>query len=1005
MKQPTTDLKLLALNRQAFMVSSTATGCAIFLLASGVSTAQTATTPPAATTSATAAEPGEPAVEEVVVSGIRAAIESAITTKQVSQDIVESISAEDIGKLPDTTIAESLARLPGVTTQRDQYGNATTISIRGLGPDFNGYLLNGREQTSTASSRAPDLSVYPAELIASATVYKSGDAALMTAGLAGTIDNRLVDPLAYPGLVAATNYQLTRNNVGVPGLTEGKGKRYSFSFIDQFADRKIGIALGFVHSDSDSNTFDDGSWGCSCATYAGTPAAPGPLLGNYSVPFGGGLDFETDVVDDRRNGGVAIFEFKPTDSFSSEVDYYQARIFTGTKKNTADDGSNGSPIYNAVISGNTVESGTFQMLPTPAGTGPGSSGVLETPFVDRSEDIFEADQLKSIGWRNTLQFNDQWAGTLDINHNSAESVQKDIEVYAQTSVGDVLNFTNGGAPIPSLSFGSPSIYTTTGPTGLQIVDKDGWSGTSYTSGPYAGDTVPQDGYDKGPDILDQLNAVRLDFSYKFGQGDALKNLFSTLQFGANYSDRSKQFLTDEGVIINSGANPYAPIAYPGNSYIATNVGGTGLNLLQFDPQAGLFPGAVVLPKYNEDILAKTWTVHENVSTLYGKLDIDTHLGWLPVRGNIGAQIVRTEQSSQGYVANDGEGVTLTNPADTLSTLGTSYTDFLPSVNLIGDFGKGNLLRFATAVEIARPEMDQMRNNLTVSPDTNNGDATFGTITGSSGNPLLKPFKADAVDLSYEKYFGNRGYLSAAVFYKYLQTYISQSTIFGPQYTAATATTPASCTTGVGYNFQTIATNLGIAEPPPLPLGCGTYYGTYTTTTNGSGGNLRGVELSVSIPFDMLTSWLEGFGVSANYASTLSSVKIPNTENIASDQPQIKGSTIPLPGLSHINDKYVVYFERWGFSAFFADNHRSSYIGSVGNVAIGGYPELYTILAQTWTSAQVGYTFQSGPAKGLGFRFEGNNLNKPIYEQTSPTGNTVDKTGATYYFRVDYKFQQ
>ncbi|HEX9140293.1 MAG TPA: TonB-dependent receptor [Steroidobacteraceae bacterium] len=984
MKQPTTDLKLLALNRQAFMVSSTATGCAIFLLASGVSTAQTATTPPPATSSANAAEPGEPAVEEVVVSGIRAAIESAITTKQVSQDIVESISAEDIGKLPDTTIAESLARLPGVTTQRDQYGNATTISIRGLGPDFNGYLLNGREQTSTASSRAPDLSVYPAELIASATVYKSGDAALMTAGLAGTIDNRLVDPLAYNGLVAAANYQLTRNNVGVPGLTEGKGKRYSLSFIDQFADRKIGIALGFVHSDSDSNTFDDGSWGCNCAVFSGPSAAnPGTSLGNFSIPFGGGLDFETDVVADRRNGGVAILEFKPTDSFTSEVDYYQARIFTGTKKNTADDGTNGSAVYNGVVNGTTVTSGTFYMNPSPAGGGPGSSGVLETPFVDRSEDIFEADELKSIGWRNTLNFNDQWAGTLDINHNSAESVQKDIEVYAQTSVADTLSFTNGGSPVPHLSFGTPSIYTTGGPTGLQIMDKDGWSGTSFTSGPYTGDTVPQDGYDKGPDILDQLNAVRLDFSYKFGQGDGLRSMFSTLQFGANYTDRSKQFLTDEGVIINSGANPYAPIAYPPNSYIATNVGGTGLDLLQFDPQAGLFPGAVVLPKYNSDILAKTWTVHEDVSTLYGKLDIDTHLGWLPVRGNVGGQFVHTQQSSQGYVANDSTNVTLTNPAVTLSEKGVSYNDFLPSINLTGDFGKGNLLRFASAIEIARPEMDQMRNNLTASLDTTVGDATYGTIVGSAGNPMLKPFKADAVDLSYEKYFGNRGYLSAAVFYKYLQTYISQTTYYG------------------NYDFTQIANQLGIVNT----INPGNYMGTNTITVNGQGGNLRGVEFAVSFPFDMLTSWLEGFGVSANYASTLSSVKIPNTENIASDQQAIKNSTIPLPGLSHINDKYIVYFERWGFSAFFADNHRSSYIGSVGNVAIGGYPELFTILPQTWTSAQVGYTFLSGPAKGLGLRFEGNNLNKPVYEQTSPTGNTVDKTGATYYFRVDYKFQQ
>ena len=101
-------------------------------------------------------------LEEVVVTGIRKSIEDAITIKRDQDVIVEAISAEDIGKLPDTTIAESLARLPGVTTQRDLYGNATAISIRGLGPDFNGYLLNGREQTSTDSSRSLDLSIYPA---------------------------------------------------------------------------------------------------------------------------------------------------------------------------------------------------------------------------------------------------------------------------------------------------------------------------------------------------------------------------------------------------------------------------------------------------------------------------------------------------------------------------------------------------------------------------------------------------------------------------------------------------------------------------------------------------------------------------------------------------------------------------------------------------------------------------------------------------------------------------
>ena len=155
-----------ASQRSALQLSATAIGVTLLMGSMGTALAQSAD-------------------QTVTVTGIRRGIESAISVKKNADGVVEAISAEDIGKLPDTTIAESLARLPGVTTQRTRDGQASTISIRGLGPDFNGYLLNGRQQASIGDSRAVDLSVYPAELIAGATVYKTGDATLMAAGLAG----------------------------------------------------------------------------------------------------------------------------------------------------------------------------------------------------------------------------------------------------------------------------------------------------------------------------------------------------------------------------------------------------------------------------------------------------------------------------------------------------------------------------------------------------------------------------------------------------------------------------------------------------------------------------------------------------------------------------------------------------------------------------------------------------------------------------------------------------
>ncbi len=135
-------------------------------------------------------------LEEIVVTGIRAGIESAIAVKQESMSIVEAISAEDIGKLPDTSIAESISRLPGLTSQRAE-GRASAISLRGTDPGFTTALLNGREQVSTGDNRNVEFDQYPSELISQVIVYKTPDSQLVGQGLAGTIDLRTVRPLDY----------------------------------------------------------------------------------------------------------------------------------------------------------------------------------------------------------------------------------------------------------------------------------------------------------------------------------------------------------------------------------------------------------------------------------------------------------------------------------------------------------------------------------------------------------------------------------------------------------------------------------------------------------------------------------------------------------------------------------------------------------------------------------------------------------------------------------------
>jgi iron complex outermembrane receptor protein len=293
-----------------------------------------------------------------------------------------------------------------------------------------------------------------------------------------------------------------------------------------------------------------------------------------------------------------------------------------------------------------------------------------------------------------------------------------------------------------------------------------------------------------------------------------------------------------------------------------------------------------------------------------------------------------------------------------------------------------VLRLGLAQQIARPTLTDMRNSFAAAVDTNSGNATFGRFVGSAGNPQLKPFKATALDLSWEKYFGTRGYLGVAGFYKKLDTYI----------------TPA---TNTAFDFTAYANQLGLTIPAAGPIG------TYTTTVNGSGGNLSGIELTASVPFNLLTPVLNGFGFTASYASTNSSVNLPNLIGLnPSQQVPSGGATIPLPGLSKENAKLMLYYERGGFSAFVADNYRSTYVGSVANTTVGGYPSLVFIQGSSWVSAQVGYELQEGPLKGLGLRFEGNNLNKPVYRELNLNGSTSteNRTGATYAFKLSYKYQ-
>ncbi|PZP15181.1 MAG: TonB-dependent receptor, partial [Sphingomonas hengshuiensis] len=272
-----------------------------------------------ATTASTAWAQAAPAAEEpadaeaatkddVVVIGFRRSLESATNTKKQNDQILESVTAEDIGKLPDASIAESIARLPGLTSQRLN-GRANVISIRGLGPDLSTTLLNGREQTSTGDARAVEFDQYPSEVINQVVVYKSPIASLIGQGLAGTVDIRTIRPLDTKKRVIAlgargVDADLGRLNAG----SQQFGYRVNGTYVDRFLNDTLGLALAASYVDEPYQIQEFNAWG-----YAGNGTAASPSL------IGGNRSFVRSTQL-RRFGFVGTVQWQPRPELTLTAD-------------------------------------------------------------------------------------------------------------------------------------------------------------------------------------------------------------------------------------------------------------------------------------------------------------------------------------------------------------------------------------------------------------------------------------------------------------------------------------------------------------------------------------------------------------------------------------------------------------------------------------------------------------------------------------------------------------
>lgn len=919
-------------------------------------------------------------IETVVVTGIRGSLRDSLIMKRNSDLVTDNISTKDIGQLPDVTIAEELNRLPGVNTQRDR-GNASQASVRGLGPRFVFGLVNGREVASSEPTQDVRWEIFPSEILGGVQVYKTQDATLIPGGIAATIDIRTTDPLAYEGPSLQLRAGPTYNDEGdlLPKY-DGLGFRGSAGYITHLSDDlAIAVAASFQR---ERNGFPDmTSWGenqfgapnggapgnlaCTpapaCAGPAGGPQ-PGVTLANQTpTPWGGQTEIKLLTQDRYGLAGAATWRVLPelvvkADALWSNYQINEHQIQQwynagGTWGNWQ--GSNYN-LYHDVNSHFTLDSQQHVVAATLSDTtfAPGE-GFLE---VDNMLAHYQEAHTVIAGGLNFDWTSGDWNAKLDLSHSEAWRNNRwlafgTVGGFAQTST-----FDYRADVVPAV--------TTPGFDPANISAQTAVSGRSQDVGPE---------YSR-----DHINAATLDVTKAIGG-----SFFTDLDFGGRFSDRQKSHWNYDYQVPLAGGQSFAnplggPVALPAadlmsfklSDFVTPNLlygNVEKLVPLVFGSVGNTLPGSSVLANchftnpvapFNTifpceangtsatgsngdpipyDNAPGRWQVKEITGEGYAKVAFAHNVGDIPMTGSVGLRIEDVATTSTGYQTLDGgatfQPVRVTN----------HYTNVLPSLNLNFHVADDQILRFGAAIATSRPPLDALRTGYTLNP------LAIPTPNGSGGDPTLKPFMSNQVDLDYEWYFHDESLFSVALYYKHIGTFI-----------------------GIASSQQVIN---------------GTTY-TISSPANGKGGNVQGIELTFQTRLYFLPSFLSDFGVYTNYSFADSDIKEFSPEF----------NPYPMGGLARHTAEFDLFYNLGGFEARAAFKYHSKFTEIPGWNA----GQLFELAPEKTLDLSASYQWN----EHVGLRFQiGNVTNEVSRASTENDPNDLaryDVFGRRYLFDISYR---
>ena len=916
----------------------------LLLLLSGLS-ASAQTAPATPTTDAGTDQPkkDEVTTENVVkmeafkvTSGFAGSLAAAAELKEAMPTITEVIAAEDIGKLPDVSIADSLTRLTGIAAQTIN-GRNQSISIRGLTSDFSTGLLNGREQASTAENRGVEFDQYPAELVSEVVVHKTASAGLIAQGLAGTVDMVTVRPLSRSGrtIAASAYYDWTQYGQLTPGPKK-TGERFNVAYVDQMDDGKVGIAVGFAHTTTPWEGKQFQAWGY-----------PTDSAGNFAL---GGTKSYVRTSNLKRDGFMGVLEFKPNENIHSTVDVF---VSSFEEKQLL----RGIEIPLAFWSSAVLQPGYTT-----------SNGLITNATLTNVQPVVRNDVFKrndspfAAGWNLVMGEKSEWPVMFDLGYSRVNRTDVNLETW--TGLGFNQHATNPDTMTVQLIPGHiPVIHSAfdySSGNGLYLTDPQGWD-TWF---------LPATG---SPGYLKYLQSKDEMGQFKLSTKHALTKIFSSIDAGVSYTDHYKRDGENpSGFVVNANGQALAPLP--------PQIGTTDMSFLglgriyAFDPLAAWSNGVFNFVQNTQwDYVARRFDVTEKVGQFYTQANFDTKVGDLPLAGDVGFRVINTDQSSKGWSRDNGTNVL------NLVHAGTKYTNFAPNLNLSLKVDTRTYLKLSLARQIARPRLYDLRASQLYNFNTtlaNSTDLSHSPWSGDGGNPNLRPWLSNSVDLSFEKYFKeSKGYFSLAAFNKDLRTYI--------------------------YTQNALADFTGYPTQGTTPA---LHQGIVSTPVNGQGGSIRGAEVTVSLASELISPSIKGFGVTMGGAYTDSSIKPWGPT----------GGDAPIAGLSRKVANITFYYEQHGFSARISETYRSptrEYITTFGPPNRGGDVSpgngFSTALTRKVIDAQISYSLQSGPCKGLSFYLQAYNLNdEPLVTLQNGDPRQVmnyQKYGASYSVGASYKF--